>query len=71
MSEYIITGLTKDNNRCLARLLGKCTKEQAKERLKEFINDTTGKYDMDKRGLTDFEIKVVEEKECWWRGGLD
>lgn len=67
MVNKIITGMTKTHGRCLACICG----ENAEKELERMINSPT---ENDKRiigTMTDLRIDEVEEKDCWWKQGLD
>lgn len=68
--DYVIKGDTEQFKDCLVYVTGK-TYEDAEEVLKRMLNNPT---ENDKRlmsGHTNFRIKFVEEKDCWWNGNCD
>ena len=68
--DYVIKGDTQQFKDCLVYVAGK-TYEDAEEVLKRMLNNPT---ENDKRlmaGHTNFRIKFVEEKDCWWNGNCD
>lgn len=58
MSEFIIVGDTAMYQECLVRLAG-ADYERAKEILEEVKREG-------KEGHTNFKIKEVADKDCWW-----
>ena len=67
--DYIIIGDTDRYNDCLVCVAG--TIERANEVLNRMLNNPT---EHDKRmmsGHTNFRIKFVEEKYCWWNDNCD
>ena len=70
MNEYIIIGDTERYEDCLVCLCGNSF-EHAQEILYRMLNNPT---ENDKRMMerhTNFRIKEVVEKDCWWNYGCD
>ena len=64
-SDFIIVGDT-DRGECLVFVAGR-TKERANEVLDRMLNNPT---ENDKRimaGHSNFRIKEIPAKDCWWR----
>ena len=70
MDEYVIIGDTKEYEGCLVCLCG-ITYENAEKTLNRMLNkpNTNDKRLMD--GMTNFRIKKVDAKNCWWNYGCD
>ena len=65
-SDFIIVGDTEKYKGCLVFVAGR-TEERANEVLERMLNNPT---ENDKRlmaGHTNFRIKEVPAKDCWWR----
>lgn len=70
MNEYVIIGDTEQYKDCLVCLCGSSLKH-AQKILKRMVNNPTNN---DKRLMerhTNFRIKEVAEKDCWWNYGCD
>lgn len=66
MGDWVVTGIS-DHGRCLVFVIGRCSKEDAEAELNKMLTDPTDQHKRLMKGHTDFEIKYVEPKECWWR----
>ena len=69
--EYIIVGDTEKYKECLIYVCGK-NKEVAENALERIINNPNDNDLKLIKGHSNFKIKTVEDKDCWWKqGGLD
>lgn len=66
---YVITGDTS-LGRCLVMIVGPVYKN-AEEVLDRMLNNPTENDKRIMNGHTDFKIKFVEEKDCWWNYNCD
>jgi hypothetical protein len=66
MGDYIVTGNSKENGRCLVFVIGRCSLEEAEIELNIMKTNPTDQHKRLMKDLTDFEIKYVEPKDCWW-----
>ena len=70
MNEYIIIGDTKNYTGCLVCTCG-TSFEHAQEVLHRMLNNPTKNDERLMAGHSNFRIKEVPEKDCWWNGNLD
>lgn len=63
--EYIIVGDTKNHEGCLvATCFG--GREAAEKILEQMLNNPTHNDIRAMEGHTNFRVKEVEKRECWW-----
>lgn len=70
MNEYIIIGDTEQYKGCLIYLCGGSL-EHAQEVLRRMLNNPTEDDKKSMKRHTNFRIKEVAEKDCWWHQGCD
>ena len=63
--EYIIVGDTEDYKECLVATCGK-SEEWANEVLQRMLNAPTENDKLLMRGHSNFKVKKVAGKDCWW-----
>lgn len=63
--DYIIVGDTKNFTDCLVCVAG--TYENANKILRDMLCKPTKRIEK----YTNFRIKFVEEKDCWWKHNCD
>lgn len=68
-SDFIIIGDTKEFKDCLVYVCS--TKELAEENLYRILNNPNENDKKIMKGHTNFRIKEVPYKDCWWRHNCD
>lgn len=70
-NEYIITGETKEHGECLVYVCG-TSRGNAEKVLHRMLNNPNSNDIIVMKGHTNFRIREIEAKNCWWnQGGLD
>lgn len=70
MNEYVIIGDTEKYNDCLVCVCGGSL-EFANSTLNRMLNNPTEHDKLLMNGHTNFRIKEVPEKDCWWNYNCD